>query len=177
MNRILIPLLIASSLLLSCTNEEINELEKLKMELEMRSEIAERNKANTLEFLRALENMNVDAVVKLFDVEGVHINPYASGIFPDGTKGHDGIRAYWEPVFPNFEKMEFPVDEIYAMEDPNIIFVKFTGKIKLKNDAGYYENDYYSTLKFNETGHITEYVEIFNPIVAARGFGLIDKIK
>jgi ketosteroid isomerase-like protein len=63
------------------------------------------------------------------------------------------------------------------MEDPNITFVKYKGKIKLKNDAGWYENDYYSTFKFNEEGKITEYVEIFNPIVAARGFGLIDKIK
>ena len=101
----------------------------------MKIEIAERNKANTLAFLKALEDMNVDAVVELFAAEGKHINPYASGIFSEGTAGHAGIRAYWEPVFPNFEKMEFPVDLIYAMEDPSMVFIKFKGKIKLKNNA------------------------------------------
>ena len=50
------------------------------------------------------------------------------------------------------------------------------GKIKLKNGAGYYENDYYSTFKFDDEGKILEYVEIFNPIVAVRGFGLLEKI-
>ncbi|TKG89647.1 nuclear transport factor 2 family protein [Puteibacter caeruleilacunae] len=143
----------------------------------MNNEIAERNKANTLAFFKALEDMNTDAVVDLFAEDGIHINPYASGIFPDGTKGHAGIKAYWEPVFPNFEKMEFPIDELYAMEDPTVTFVKYKGKIKLKNDVGWYNNDYYSTFKFNEEGKIIEYVEIFNPIVAAKGFGLLDKIK
>ena len=42
---------------------------------------------------------------------------------------------------------------------------------------GFYENNYYSTFTFDEEGKITEYVEIFNPIVAARGFGLLDNIK
>lgn len=161
----------------SCQNNSKTELENLKKEVTLKKEIAERNKANTLAFLKALEEMDADAVVALFAEDGVHINPYASGIFADGTKGHDGIRAYWEPVFPNFEKMEFPVEEIYTMNEASMTFVKFEGKIKLKNDAGWYNNDYYATFKFNDEGKITEYVEIFNPIVAARGFGLIDKIK
>jgi ketosteroid isomerase-like protein len=73
--------------------------------------------------------------------------------------------------------MSFDIEEIYAMEDPTIVFVKFKGDIVLKNNAGVYSNDYYATFRFNEEGKITEYVEIFNPIVAARGFGLIDQIK
>ena len=163
--------------LYSCHHTKQNDLEMLKTEINMKTETAERNKANTLAFLKALEEMNVEAVVDLFAKEGRHINPYASGIFSDGTEGQEGIRAYWKPVFPNFEKMEFPVDEIYAMEDPSMTFVKFKGEIKLKNDARWYKNDYYATFKFNEEGKITEYVEIFNPIVAAKGFGLLEKIK
>ena len=161
----------------ACQNTSQKELEKLKTEIKMETEITERNKANTLAFLKALEDNNVDAVVDLFDKNGVHVNPYASGIFPEGAKGHEEIRAYWEPVFPNFEKMEFPVDEMYAMADASMTFVKFKGKIKLKNNAGWYENDYYATFKFNDEGKILEYVEIFNPITAAKGFGLLDKIK
>lgn len=161
----------------SCQNKANNEVEQLKKEVKMKTERGERNKANTLAFLKALENMDVDAVVNLFAKDGVHINPYASGIFPEGTKGHDGIRAYWEPVFPNFEKFEFPVEEVYSMNEASMTFVKFEGKIKLKNDAGWYNNNYYATFKFDEEGKITEYVEIFNPITAAKGFGLLDKIK
>jgi len=161
----------------SCQHKNKEELQNLKKEIQMEKETAKRNKANALAFLKALENKNIDAVVDLFAKDGVHINPYASGLFSEGAKEHDGVRAYWEPVFPNFEKMEFPVDEIYAMEDPSIVFVKFRGKIELKNNAGWYTNEYYATFKFNNEGKIIEYVEIFNPIVAAKGFGLIDKIK
>ena len=139
--------------------------------------ISERNKATVRQFFKALENENVDNLVNLFAEDGKHINPYHSDLFPAGANGKEAIRNYWTPVFPNFDGMEFPIEELYAMEDPNMVYVKFKGVIKLKNDAGYYKNDYYSTFKFNENGLITEYVEIFNPIVAARGFGLIDKIK
>ena len=177
MRQIVFVLFLTGLSLAGCKQEYERELKTTKQKIDMKSEVAERNKANTLAFLKALEAMDADAVVNLFAEDGVHINPYASGLFPEGTKGHEGIRAYWEPVFPNFEKMEFPVDEIYSMNEEAMTFVKFEGRIKLKNDAGWYNNDYYATFKFNEKGKITEYVEIFNPIVAAKGFDLIDKIK
>lgn len=137
----------------------------------------DKNKATVKTFFKALEDENIDRLVALFAKNAQHINPYSSGLFPEGATGKEAIRNYWTPVFPNFDGMEFPIDEIYSMEDPSIVFVKYKGKIKLKDGAGTYENDYYSTFKFNEAGLIIEYVEIFNPIVAARGFGLIDKIK
>ncbi|MEM9340944.1 MAG: nuclear transport factor 2 family protein [Bacteroidota bacterium] len=136
-----------------------------------------KNKASVRAFFEALESENVEQLVALFAENARQINPYASGLFPEGANGKDAIRDYWTPVFPNFDGMQFPIEEIYLMEDPNIVFVKYKGVIKLKNGAGLYENDYYSTFKFDEKGLITEYVEIFNPIVAARGFGLTDKIK
>lgn len=135
------------------------------------------NKTTVKAFFKALENENVDQLVALFAPNGVQINPYASGLFPEGAKGKEAIRNYWTPVFTNFDGMNFPIEELYAMEDPTIVFVKYKGNIKLKNAAGFYENEYYSTFKFNDLGLIVEYVEIFNPIVAARGFGLIDKIQ
>ncbi len=137
----------------------------------------EKNKSSVREFFKALEHENIDELLSLFANDARQINPYASGIFPEGANGKEEIRNYWTPVFPNFDGMEFPIEEIYSMEDPRIVFVKYQGKIKLKDGAGLYQNDYYSTFKFNEQGLIEEYVEIFNPIVAARGFGLINKIK
>ena len=141
------------------------------------TELGNKNKASVKAFFSALEDENVEAIVNLFAEDAKHINPYHSGLFPEGASGKTGIRNYWTPVFPNFDGMTFPIEEIYAMEDPNIVFVKYKGNIKLKDSAGVYSNNYYSTFKFDENGKITEYVEIFNPIVAARGFGLINKIK
>ncbi len=143
----------------------------------MKTKMAERNKVNTLAFFKALEAENAEQVAELFSDNAKHINPYHSGLFPEGANGKEGIQSYWEPVFPNFDGMTFDIQEIYAMDDANMVFVKYKGNIKLKNDAGVYSNNYYSTFKFNNEGKITEYVEIFNPIVAAKGFGLIDKIK
>ncbi len=167
--------LLVPVLLISCSGEN-EKLKELKVETEIRMTIAEKNKHAVKAFFQALENENVEALVALFANDARHINPYASGLFPEGANGKEEIRNYWTPVFPNFDGMTFPIDELYAMEDPNMVFVKYKGQIKLKN-GGLYENDYYSTFKFDNRGLITEYVEIFNPIVAARGFGLIDQIQ
>ena len=120
---------------------------------------AEQNKSTVRRFFQALEDEDVETLVNLFAEHGKHVNPYHSDLFPTGADGREGIRAYWTPVFPNFDGMEFPIEEIYAMEDPTMVYVKFSGIIKLKNNAGYYENDYYSTFKFNADGEIIEYVE------------------
>ncbi len=143
----------------------------------MNREIAKRNKKTVQLFFSLLEDENIPAFIDLFDNNGRQINPYASGLFPEGAEGKKALTDYWMPVPSYFDAMKFPIDELYAMEDPTIVFVKYKGKIQLKNNGGTYENLYYSTFKFNKVGKIIEYVEIFNPIAAARGFGLLDNIK
>ncbi|RDY61713.1 nuclear transport factor 2 family protein [Flagellimonas nanhaiensis] len=136
---------------------------------------AERNKTNARAFLKALEDEDLDILVDLFAKDGKHLNPYHSDLFPEGATGKEEIRAYWTPVFPSFDGMQFPIEEIYSME-LNRVFVKFKGSIKLKNNQGDYKNDYYAIFKFDKEGKILEYEEIFNPIKAAKSFGLIEKI-
>ncbi|KAF9660223.1 nuclear transport factor 2 family protein [Tenacibaculum sp. ZH5_bin.1] len=138
---------------------------------------SEKNIRTVKAFFKALEDENAGTVANLFAEDGKQINPYHSDLFPKGAQGQAGIKAYWEPVFPNFDGMTFNIEDIFAMENTAMVYAKYTGHIKLKHNAGIYSNNYYSTFKFNTEGKITEYVEIFNPIVAARGFGLIDKIK
>ena len=121
----------------------------VKSEISAYESLAKNNKATVMAFFKAVEDENAKAIATLFAENGKHVNPYHSGIFPTGADGRDAILAYWTPVFPNFDGMRFPIEEIYAMEDPNIVFVKFKGDIKLKNDAGIYTNNYYSTFKFN----------------------------
>ena len=163
---------------LSCGSKESTPAPQTNQnQNDMTIDIATKNKTSVRAFFKALEDENVEALVALFSEDAVHINPYHSGVFPEGAQGKEAIRAYWTPVFSNFDGMRFPIKALYAMEDPNIVFVEYDGNIKLKNDAGVYTNHYYSTFTFNEGGEITEYVEIFNPIVAAKGFGLLDNIK
>lgn len=170
-------LIFASVLFVACgNNEKTQQLENQLKAYKMTTDKATKNKNTVKTFFNALTAEDANAVSNLFSEDAKHINPYHSGLFPTGANGKEAIKNYWEPVFPNFDGMTFPIDEIYAMEDPNIVFVKYTGNIKLKN-GGTYSNDYYSTFKFDNDGKITEYVEIFNPITAARGFGLLDKIK
>ena len=138
---------------------------------------AHQNKETVREFFSLLEKEDIPAFVALFAENGQQINPYHSDIFPSGANGKQELLAYWEPVPNQFDGMMFHIHELMAMEDQNMIFARYRGEIKLKNDAGIYSNDYYSTFRFNENGQILEYVEIFNPIVAARGFGLLDQIK
>lgn len=146
------------------------------IEVEVKS-TAQQNKETVKRFFQLLEQEDIPAFIELFAANGRQVNPYASGLFPDGATGKEELTNYWAPVPSNFDGMQFPIEELYAMEDPSRVFVKYTGKIKLKNDAGWYENNYYSTFKFDDQGKILEYVEIFNPIVAARGFGMLDQIK
>ncbi len=136
----------------------------------------QRNKEKVREFFRYLEQEDIPAFVDLFAENGRQINPYHSNLFPTGAVGKEELLAYWEPVPAQFDGMSFHMNELMAMEDPKVIFARYRGEIKLHGDAGVYANDYYSTFRFNEAGKILEYVEIFNPIVAARGFGLLDQI-
>ena len=139
--------------------------------------IGGRNKLIVREFFALLEIGNIERFVDLFAADGVQINPYHAGVFPKGAKGKAELRAYWEPVPSRFDGMKFHIEELLATEDPHVIYARYRGKIKLKDNSGFYMNSYYSTFRFDRSGKITEYVEIFDPVVAARGFGLLDKLK
>jgi len=137
----------------------------------------EQNKNAVITFLNSLENKDMEALMDLFAEEGRQTNPYHSNLFPNGAVGKEALRNYWAPVFSNVDRMEFPVEELHAMENPDLIFVKFKGNVQLKHKEDTYQNSYYATFKFNDDGKITEYVEIFNPITAAKSFGLINQLK
>lgn len=75
-----------------------------------------------------------------------------------------------------FDAMRFTIDELLATEDPDVVFVRYRGEIDLEGGAGVYRNAYYSTFRFDDAGRITEYVEIFDPVVAAKAFGLLGRL-
>lgn len=57
------------------------------------------NKASVKTFFTALENENVDQLVQLFAEDGRHINPYASGLFPEGAHGNEEIKTIGRQCF------------------------------------------------------------------------------
>jgi phenazine biosynthesis protein len=137
---------------------------------------SQRNIDTVKKFLSLLEQEKITEFLDLFAPVGKQINPYASGLFPEITAGTQALKAYWEPVPGRFDGMQFPIEEIFPMENPAQVLVKFKGIIKLKNNAGHYSNDYLGLFKFNEAGKILEYYEYFNPVTVIKAFGLKDKI-
>lgn len=55
--------------------------------------------------------------------------------------------------------------------------MKHTGRLTMSNGTGLYVNDYLAIFSFDEEGSITEWIEYYNPIIAAKAFGLMDKIR
>ncbi|NOU58295.1 nuclear transport factor 2 family protein [Marinifilum caeruleilacunae] len=137
---------------------------------------ANKHKESVLAFYQAIEEMNTDALVRLFSEDCIHENPYSSDILPEGAIGKEGIRAYWTPVFESFKAVNMSIEEIYAMEDPAIVYVKAQGKVILK-DGPDYNNEYFMIFKFDKEGKIRHYTEVFNPIVALKSFNLLDQLK
>ncbi|NRA28843.1 MAG: nuclear transport factor 2 family protein [Parvularculaceae bacterium] len=139
--------------------------------------VAERNKASVRRFFGLLESGNIDGMVELFAEDAMQNNPYTGGVFPSGARGKEALLAYWSPVPDRFDSMRFPIEQLMALEDPNIVFVRYRGELVLPDGAGVYQNQYFSTFRFNADGQITEYVEIFDPVVAARSFGLLEELR
>ncbi|MEM7413486.1 MAG: nuclear transport factor 2 family protein [Myxococcota bacterium] len=138
---------------------------------------AERNKQTVRRFFGALDAEDMSALVDLFTEDAVQRNPYHGGVFPPEARGEQALREYWTPLPASFDRMRFSVDALLATEDPDLVFVTFRGEITLKNGAGLYENHYYATFRFDDAGRIVEYVEVFDPVVAARAFGRLEELR
>jgi hypothetical protein len=107
-----ILLVLFASVLSACNTKCNQEANQLKKEIDMKNQIAERNKANTIAFFKALESENVNTVVDLFAEDAIHINPYASGLFPDEPKvmrksEHIGLRFSQISMEWNFRLKSF----------------------------------------------------------------------
>jgi ketosteroid isomerase-like protein len=137
----------------------------------------EENIKSARNLLRFLEQRRFKDFSVLFAENGKWTHPYHSGLFPAETIGKKEILKGIENGATNFDNIQFPIDEILPFEDPNKIAIKFKGKLHLKDGTGTYENDYLAILIFDENGKILEWIEYYNPIIAAKAFGLMDKIK
>jgi len=137
----------------------------------------EENIKTTRRAIQFFEQLRFDEFTKLFVEDGKWIQPFHSGLFPAETVGRMEIQKAFEGIAVNFHTVQLPIEEILPFEDPNKIAVKHTGDMIMKNGRGTYANDYLSIISFDEEGKILEWIEYYNPIIAAKAFGLTDKIK
>lgn len=135
-----------------------------------------RNIATVKQFLRLLEEEKISDYINLYAEDGMQINPYASGLFPDTIRGKEALTKFWEPVPARFNGMQYPIERIMAMQDPDWVLIQFKGIINLKNNAGQYNNQYLGLFHLNATGKILEYQEYFNPVTVIKAFGLQHKL-
>jgi ketosteroid isomerase-like protein len=137
----------------------------------------EENIETTRHAIQLFEQFRFGEFSKLFVEDGKWIQPFHSGLFLAETEGRIEIQKSFEGIAVNFDSIQLPIEEILPFEDPSKIAVKHTGHLVMKNGRGVYANDYLSIISFDEHGKILEWIEYYNPIIAARAFGMMDKIK
>jgi len=136
----------------------------------------EKNIETVRNFINLFEQKKFLEVSELFATNGKLINPYHSGLFPSKIVGKKNIYDNWKNIAENFDRLKFPIEEIMPFEDSSKVAVKLSGKLILKNNSGTYENDYLFLFYFDENGKIQELHEYFNPVIAAKELGLMDKL-
>ena len=137
----------------------------------------EKNIQNARNVLRFLEQRKFKEFSELFAENGKWIHPYHSELFPAEIEGQKEITNWIKKTAANFDDIHFPIDEMMPFLDPNKVAVKNKGKLKLKNSDNYYENDYLAIFSYDDQGKIVEWIEYYNPVIAAKAFGLMDKLK
>ncbi len=137
----------------------------------------EKNIQTVRTFFKFIEQRKIKELSELYSENGKNIAPYHSGLFPGLFVGKKEIYNFWKSATEQFGEISFPIDEMMPFEDPNKIAVKLVGRLEFKDNRNKYENDYFFIFYFNDNGKILEFYEYYNPITAARAFGLMDKIK
>ncbi len=129
-----------------------------------------------LAFIKGLEHTNAKEIANLFEESAEIYLPYSNGLFVDALVGKKSIEQFYVGVFTNFTQMSFDIIEVEENQETGFVFMHFKGKI-LIGEGKYYGNNYYSTFRIQPNGLIKKYVEIFDPVLAARELGMMDKIK
>jgi len=128
-------------------------------------------------FVKLLEQRRFDEFADLFAEDAKWVHPFSSGLFPATAVGRKEIQNAIQDAASNFDDIRFPIEEILPLEDPSRVIMKHTGRLAISNGQGLYENDYLAIFSFDDAGKITEWIEYYNPIIAAKAFGLLDRIK
>src|SRR5258708_19829980 len=98
--------------------------------------VVNRNKEVVDTFFIALETQNFELLKEIFAEDGRQINPYVPEGFAASFDGVEGIYKQYSSLPQLFGQMKFP-RTLFATEDPQFIFIKFTPIINITTDDTY----------------------------------------
>lgn len=156
-------------MLVSCSTSQNN------MEINMDKQLREQLTITTSDFFRLLEEGDMDNWIELWAEDGIDIKPYATGMFPEELVGKSVIYDVWKGITGVFDSVSFPIHEIIVDEEHKTVVVRLDGKGLMKN-GNLYQNTYIFLFHYDQNIKIKECYEYFNPYVAGKNFGLLDKM-
>ena len=77
------------------------------------------------DFLRLLEEKDIDAWIKLWAEDGVQEMPYSPSNFPRRLDGKAAIYRHYQSLPNAYTRMSFPDLTIYPMLDPNLLLAEY----------------------------------------------------
>ena len=142
----------------------------------MDNQLREKLRTITKDFFRLFEEKDFDHWILLWAEDGINRNPYATGMVSEEIVGKEEIYNHFISAAERFNAIQFSIHEIIVEEEKRAVVVRLDGKLTIKS-GGIYENTYIFLLHFDKHNRIRECFEYFNPYLAGKAFGLLDKLK
>jgi hypothetical protein len=142
----------------------------------MENQLRDQLTATTKDFFLLLEEGDISKWIALWAEDGLDKKPYATGMFPEETIGKTSIYDVWKGIFQVFDSVSFPIHELIVDEEKRTVVVRLDGKGLMKN-GNLYQNTYIFLFHYDQNNKIKECYEYFNPFIAGKNFGLLDKLK
>jgi ketosteroid isomerase-like protein len=144
----------------------------MKMENQLRDQLI----SATKDFFLLLEEGDIGKWIDLWAEDGIDKKPYATGMFPEEIVGKKGIYDAWRGITKVFDRISFPIHEFIVDEEKRTVVVRSDG-IGLMKNGNLYKNTYIFLFHYDPNNKIKECFEYFNPYIAGKNFGVLDKLK
>ena len=157
-------------MIVSCSQSQ-NKANR-KMETQPRDQLI----TAATDFFRLLEERDMEKWIDLWAEDGIDRKPYATGMFPEEIVGREAVYDSWKGITEVFESVCFPIHEFIVDIKNRTVVVRLDGKGLMKN-RNLYQNTYIFLIHYDKDLKIEECYEYFNPYVAGKAFGMLDKLK
>ncbi len=142
----------------------------------MENQLRDQLISTTKDFFVLLEDLDIGKWIDLWAENGIDKKPYASGMFPEEVTGKKSIYELWMGITMVFDSVSFPIQEVIVDEEKRTVVVRADGKGFMKN-GNLYQNTYIFLFHYDQNNKIKECYEYFNPYIAGKNFGVLDKLK
>ena len=121
------------------------------------------------DFLKHLEEMDLDAWIDLWAEDGRQEMPFAPKGFPREVVGKDALYKHYSDLPNAYDRMAFPDLVVRPMQDPEWALAEYRGEIDFKKGGSY--NNTYAGLFHVQDGKLKLFREYFDPNVLIDSFG------